>query len=42
MRGTVRHVGVSRARACPYQELFRQVYTNLRGAACLPPVVQGG
>lgn len=42
VRVTVRHVWVSLASACPYQEVFRQVYTNLRGAAVASPVPQGG
>lgn len=42
VRVTVRHVWVSLASACPYQEVFRQVYTNLRGAVGTQPVPQGG
>lgn len=42
VRVTVRHVWVSLASACPYQEVFRQVYTNLRGAVVASPAPQGG
>jgi hypothetical protein len=41
VRVTIRHVWVSLASACPYQEVFRQVYTNLRGAVVASPVPQG-
>lgn len=42
VRVTVRNVWVSLASACPYQEVFRQVYANLRGALRTQPMPQGG
>lgn len=42
VRVTVRKVWVSLASACPYQEVFTQVYANLRRAAGAPPVPQSG
>jgi len=42
VRVTVRKVGVSLARACPYREVFTPVYANWRPAAGGPPVPPSG
>ncbi|HKB37291.1 MAG TPA: IS1380 family transposase [Gemmataceae bacterium] len=42
VRVTVRKVWVSLASACPYREVFRQVYANLRRARVAQPVPPGG
>jgi hypothetical protein len=42
VRVTVRKVWVSLASACPYQEVFGQVYANLRRAVVTQPEPSGG